>query len=172
MSHKYKTNFNRLWLPMTYIVMYDLTIAFIIIHASFNTSSHQSLGWKYQLTAYKSHVIYAHGRCGRWLILCFVSFFFVGRTNESKVFFSRIGSVWSGIVYLIGMILSGIEHLDLVLFLSLRYSHQRISGACWGPALLGAVTKRRCIGHLFETPCCTLYHQHTPASLMNLSPLV
>ena len=139
-------------------------------------SSHQSLGWKYQLTAYKCHVIYAHGRCGRWLIVCFVSFFFVGRTNESKVF-SRIGSVWSGIgtAYLISMILSGIEHLDLVLILSLiQYSHQRISGACWGPALLGAGTKRKCIGHLLETPCCTFYHQHTSdsASLMNLSPLV
>ena len=58
----------------------------------------------------------------------------MGRTNESKVFFSRIGFVRSGIgtVYLISMILSGIEHLDLVLFLSLiQYSHQRISGACW-----------------------------------------
>ena len=55
------------------------------------TSSYQSLGWKYQLTAYKSHVIYAHGRCGRWLIVCFVSFFFVGRTNEYKVFFRGLG---------------------------------------------------------------------------------
>ena len=62
---------------------------------------------------------------------------FRGQDQRISGVFSRIGSVWSGIAYLISMILSGIEHLDLVLFLShIQYSHQRISGACWGQTLI------------------------------------
>ena len=66
----------------------------------------------------------------------------MGRTNESKVF-SRIGSVWSGIgtVYLISMILSGIEHLDLVLFCPLYGIHIREYLEHVGPSIVGRWNK-------------------------------